>query len=73
MLLQACLGIEIDGFEGEVRIDRPCLPADIERLNVHRLAVGGAFIDLAFERVGRRITASPTGPVPDSVRVTIRL
>lgn len=72
MLLQACLGISIDGWRREVRIDRPHLPAEFERLHVRGLAVGDARIDLVFERTGERTTASAAGPVPASVRVRVR-
>jgi glycogen debranching enzyme len=73
MLLQACLGVTIDGWRGEVCIDRPCLPSELTRLTVRGLAVGDARVDLVFERIDSRTTAAAIGSVPDSVRVNVRL
>ncbi|MEO5323302.1 amylo-alpha-1,6-glucosidase [Mesorhizobium sp. CC13] len=57
MLMQACLGIEIDGFRGEIRVTRPRLPIGIDHLSVRRLGVGNAEVDLHFQRVGDRVAA----------------
>ena len=72
MVLQACLGISIDGFAREVRIDRPTLPRELDRLAVRRLAVGGKSVDLVFQRTAGRVVASAER-VPDDVRVTMSL
>lgn len=55
MLMQACLGVTIDGKRGIVHIRSPRLPEGIDRLTVHGLDVGGNRIDLGFERVGGRV------------------
>jgi glycogen debranching enzyme len=68
MMLQACLGITVDGEAGTVTIVDPRLPIGIGRLWVDRLQVGGDVIDLAFERHGERITVV-TGARPGVVRV----
>jgi glycogen debranching enzyme len=73
LLLQACLGLSIDGWKREVRIERPRLPGEIDRLEVHKLAVGDRHIDLVFERMGKRTAASAAGPVPADVRVLVQL
>lgn len=73
LLLQSCLGVSIDGWRSEILIDRPVLPTQLERLHIRGLAVGDARIDLVFECVGGRTTASAAGPVPDTVRVSVRL
>jgi hypothetical protein len=57
MLMQACLGIEIDGWKGEIRVDRPRLPIGIDSLTVRHLQVGQVRVDLTFERVGDRVAA----------------
>jgi len=72
MLLQACLGLEIDAGRGEVTIDHPQLPWGVDRLRVEWLDVGGARVDLMFERVGDRVLAARAGG-PGDVRVTVRL
>ncbi|MBV9511886.1 MAG: amylo-alpha-1,6-glucosidase [Caulobacteraceae bacterium] len=46
MLLQACLGIEIDGWNGQLRLDEPCLPAGIVHLFLSKIGVDGKTVDL---------------------------
>jgi glycogen debranching enzyme len=55
MMLQACLGLSIDGWKGEVHVDRPYLPAGIDHLEIHGVAVGGEILNIVFQRVGDRI------------------
>jgi Glycogen debranching enzyme len=72
MLLQACLGLEIDALAREVVIEHPQLPPGVDRLRVECLDVGGARVDLAFERIGDRVVAARAGGAED-VRLTVRL
>jgi len=72
MLLQACLGISIDAIERVIRIDRPELPSEIERLSLRDLAIDDARVSLLFERVGERVTAALLGPIDDSIQVLVR-
>ena len=72
MVLQACLGVSIDAFAREVRIDRPTLPREIERLAVRRLPVGGSSVDLVFQRTAGRVVASAER-MPGDVKVTVSL
>ena len=72
MMLQACLGVSIDGLNRMMRIDRPALPAEVEHLALRDLAVGDARVDVAFERLGDRVTAAPIGPVPSTVKILVR-
>ena len=39
LLFQACLGLEIDGPERQVYLNRPQLPASLEELRIHNLDV----------------------------------
>lgn len=55
MLLQACLGLSIDGEGTEVEIRNPTLPIGIDRLSIAGLQVGDGAIDLTFERQGSRV------------------
>jgi glycogen debranching enzyme len=71
MMLQACLGITIDGFNRTVEIDRPELPSELERLTLHNLAVGEERIDILFERTRDRIAATPVGK-PRSTEILVR-
>ena len=73
MMLQAGLGLSIDAWRGEICIERPELPSEVDRLLVHDLVVAGQPVDLLFQRVGERVTASLARSIPDSVRVTVRV
>jgi glycogen debranching enzyme len=67
MLLQACLGLSVDGWGGGVHVDRPRLPTGIDRLTIRRLAVRGAAVDLTFHRVGDRVAVFAEGRDPSPV------
>jgi glycogen debranching enzyme len=63
MLMQACLGVDIDGRRGIIHVRRPRLPQGIDRLTVHCLEVGNARLDIGFERIGGRVvTFRENGP-----------
>ena len=57
MLMQACLGLEIDGWNGEIHVTRPRLPIGIDTLTLRQLGVGEKKVDLTFQRVGDRVVA----------------
>jgi len=61
MLMQACLGLEIDGWNGEIHVDRPRLPIGIDNLTIRHLGIGTTSIDLNFQRVGDRVVAFLAG------------
>jgi glycogen debranching enzyme len=73
MLLQACLGLEIDGARREVRVEKPQLPIGIEAISLRNLAVGDACIDLNFERVQHQVIVAPSGDSHSAVRVYLHL
>ncbi|MDQ2941773.1 MAG: amylo-alpha-1,6-glucosidase [Chloroflexota bacterium] len=50
MLLQACLGLEIDGVRGRVTLAHARLPAFVDDLQLHRLRVGDGSVDLLLTR-----------------------
>jgi len=50
MLLQACLGISIDGRAKRLTFERPYLPKGIPRLWIRSLPVGNERVDLFLER-----------------------
>ncbi|WP_304176352.1 amylo-alpha-1,6-glucosidase [Phenylobacterium aquaticum] len=70
MLLQACLGLRVDGWTGEVEIRDPRLPIGIDQLRVEGLRVGDQKLDLNFERLQGRIAVHADGGA--RVPVTIR-
>ena len=72
MMLQACLGIHIDGHRGDVHIEHPRLPQGIDRMTVSGLEIGNARIDLGFERIGDRIVAFRAGGAGD-VRILAKV
>jgi hypothetical protein len=52
MLLEACLGLEIDAPAGRVKLDQPHLPPFLDELRVRDLKVGEASLDLIVRRHG---------------------
>jgi glycogen debranching enzyme len=52
LLLQACLGLSVSAVSGEIRFDRPLLPASLNELQIRDLRVGDAFVDLDLTRHG---------------------
>jgi glycogen debranching enzyme len=73
MLLQACLGLEIDGARKEVRVEQPQLPLGIEAISLSNLAVGDTCIDLNFERVQQQVIVARSGDSRSGVRVYVHL
>jgi glycogen debranching enzyme len=69
MLLQACLGLSIDGWRGEIQVDRPMLPIGVDRLRLHRLPVGRNRVDLTFQRVGEGVVCVSEGRSRSAVRI----
>jgi glycogen debranching enzyme len=51
-MLQACLGITINGWTGEINVATPRLPAGIRDIEIHDLGVGGEAIGLSFRDLG---------------------
>ena len=73
MLLQAMLGIRIDGAAKEVHIQRPLLPEGIDSLRVCELSVGDAQIDIEFHRLGAEVGAVPFRHLEGGVKVLAHL
>jgi glycogen debranching enzyme len=73
MLLQACLGVRIDGARKEVHVEAPQLPIGIEELAIRALPVGDACIDLEFQRIGNEVVVMPTGHTQSKVQVLAHL
>jgi glycogen debranching enzyme len=49
LLVQACLGLEIDAMRSRIVLDRPILPPMLEQLTIRKLQVGTARIDLVLD------------------------
>ena len=50
MLLEASLGVAIDGWNERVRVTEPHLPQGVDRLTLNDLALGSRVVDLTFSR-----------------------
>jgi glycogen debranching enzyme len=69
MMLQACLGITIDGWNRTIHIHNPTLPEGIDHLHIKELKVADSVVDLVFHRVGSGVVVfperqDPPGSVP---------
>ena len=73
LLLQACLGIQVDGGRREVHVTRPMLPIGVESLAIRRLPISGATIDLDFHRIGEEVVVVPSRHLDSDVRVLAHL
>lgn len=69
MLLQALLGIRIDGTARKVHIEHPVLPQGIESLRICKLPVADACIDIEFHRLGDKVDWTPSGHTECGVHV----
>lgn len=58
MLLQACLGVTVDGWAKTVTVHRPWLPPHVQRLTVSNITVGDRAITLRFERLAGHVVVS---------------
>ena len=61
MLLQACLGLSVNGGDGEVDIRNPRLPIGIDSFTVEGLQAGPERITLRFEQDGTRVRVRSSG------------
>jgi glycogen debranching enzyme len=73
LLLQACLGIQIDGERQEVHVRQPMLPIGVESLTIHGLPLRAKSIDLSFHRLGEQVVVIPSGHLDGGVRVLAHL
>jgi len=73
MMLQACLGVRIDGWSNTVQVDFPRLPVGIDTMTLRHLSVGTKKIDLIFQRIGTNVVVTPSGPSPQTVPVVVHI
>jgi glycogen debranching enzyme len=55
LLLQACLGLEVDAAAGRVSFHYPVLPGFVRKLWIDRLRVGDGSVDLLLTRRGEDV------------------
>jgi glycogen debranching enzyme len=61
MMIQAGLGLRVDGQKREIHVDRPALPYGIDQIELRHVHVGDVSTDIVFQRVGERVVAFPRG------------
>ncbi|MGH9452177.1 MAG: hypothetical protein ACRD11_16835 [Terriglobia bacterium] len=71
MMLQTALGLVPLGFEKRLRIVRPVLPDSVQHLEIHRLKVAGATVDLRFERTPEHRVAVKVLQVDGDLNVSV--
>lgn len=71
MMLQACLGICIDGFKREIHVDQPHLPIGIDEVVLRDIAMGEFKFNLGFERMGKHVVVTPSGSQSDHVAIIV--
>ncbi|MEJ6022883.1 amylo-alpha-1,6-glucosidase [Ramlibacter sp. PS4R-6] len=54
-MLQACLGLDVDAGNGEVALHAPRLPHFVEWMEILRLDVAGAKVDMRLQRYGNHV------------------
>ena len=57
MLVQSCLGLTVDGVQGDITLDRPRLPIGIDEIVVRRLMLGAHCVDLVIKQFNGRVGA----------------
>ncbi len=72
MLLQACLGLKLDGWKREVTVDHPYLPIGIDSLRLDGVRLGDAYANLLFQHAGDRVIAVPGKRSDPSIPVLTR-
>jgi glycogen debranching enzyme len=70
MLLQACLGLNIDGRARRVTLHQPQLPRELHRMRLQRLRVGDGELDLELQRHGDDVSVNVLTR-PGGVAVTV--
>lgn len=60
-MLATMLGLQPEAFEGRLRIVRPMLPGAADWIELRRLRVGRARVDLRFERSGDGVAVRESG------------
>jgi glycogen debranching enzyme len=65
MVLQACLGLEIDGWNNRINLTRPRLPQGVDLLTLRRVLLGDQRIDLTLNRMEDMNATAVTCSQPD--------
>ncbi len=71
--LATALGLQPEAFEKKLRVVRPVLPPFLEHVKIHKLQVGDASVDLAFDRAADGNVAVQVTGVEGEVEVVVEL
>lgn len=67
MLLQAMLGIRINGIDKTLTVDNPKLPAWLDKLAIHGIGIGASKVSLQFARQGEKTSVAVIEQSPDII------
>ncbi len=62
MLLQSCLGLNVDGLKQKIDLISPALPDFLDYIKIHNLQVGKTLVDLTLFRQNKKVTADLACP-----------
>lgn len=62
LMLQACLGIDVDARDGAIDVRSPYLPDWVNEIHVHEICVGTERVSLCFRRNGAEVETQLTAP-----------
>jgi glycogen debranching enzyme len=65
LLIQACLGLQIDSPAHEVRFERAQLPQGLEWMEIRNLTVNGSSLDLRLRRARSDVAIEVLGKTGD--------
>ncbi len=69
MTLQACLGVTIDAWRNEIRVEHPELPNGINQVVLKGITLGDAQVNLVFQRVRDRVTVFTEGEAQSKIKI----
>ena len=72
LLLQAALGLNVDGWRGTIIFDRMALPQGIDRLEIRGLQIRDVRVDLSINRGRGGVTVEKVGTRGDDVEIVVR-
>jgi hypothetical protein len=72
MILQAVLGLQVMGFDGQVLFDSPTLPPWLDWLQIEGLRVGDGSISLKLRRSANGMAVTEILEKNDKVAVEVR-
>jgi glycogen debranching enzyme len=58
MLIEACLGLSVDGLARQVVLAKPVFPPELDRLSIRDLSIAGASVDLHLFRHGQSVAVT---------------